>query len=210
MSHPFRRRSDAVAALPLVQKVFAANRVIAYPTETVYGLAGALTEAGLEAVNAIKGRSEHKPFLLLINSPAMLDQWGFEVSTTAERLMRTFWPGPLTLILPNRDLRIPRGLRGKASGVAVRWTPHPGVADLIGGLGHPLVSTSANPAGLPPATSAEQVDKYFAAAVHDRELEVFDGGYLVTTLPSTLVDCTGPGRIIREGEITQDQLHEYL
>ncbi len=202
MRYPFRRRSDVAHTAPIVQRQFAAGRLIAYPTETCYGLGGPLTDAALDLLAALKTIPADKPLLLLVSSRAMLGNWGFDVGPREAHLIDQWWPGPLTLILPNRDLRLPRRLRSAAVGVAVRWTSHPVVASLIEHLGHPLVSTSANPTGHPAARDVDTIERYFERAIRDRQLEILDGGTLTDSPPSTILDCTGPVlSVVREGVI---------
>ncbi len=202
MTFPFRRRSDVAKVFPVVERQFAADRLIAYPTETCYGLGGPLTDSALDLLAEVKQAPADKPLLLLVSSRGMLDDWGFEVGDREARLMSQWWPGPLTLILPNRDLRLPRRLRGPRAGVAVRWTSHAGVAALIDQLGYPLLSTSANPTGHPPALDVRTLEQYFARAIRDRYLEILDGGTLVDCPPSTLVDCTDQDlQVLRQGAI---------
>src|SRR5690606_23649382 len=103
---------------------------------------------------------------------------------------REFWPGPLTLVLRGGEGRLPERLRGVEGGIAVRWTAHAALADLVEALGMPITSTSANRPGGPPAPGAEAIVGLFPEAVASGALLVVDGGVLGNVLPSTLVDCT--------------------
>ena len=202
----FRTEADVVAAAPRVGAHLASGGLLAYPTETVYGLGSAPSERGLDRLALLKGRAANKPFLLLISGTAMLDAWGLALGRHGRALAREFWPGPLTLVLRGGEGKLPDRLRGEEGGIAVRWTSHAGMAKLIQALGHPLTSTSANRPGGPAAPGPERISELFPEAVRQGELLILDGGALGNVPPSTLVDCTGPvPRLVREGAIP---LHE--
>jgi L-threonylcarbamoyladenylate synthase len=183
--------------------------ILAYPTETVYGLGGGLEREAVQRLVAFKRRPPFKPFLLLIAGAAMLERLDLHLTKSASRLAARFWPGPLTLVLPGGERRVPDLLRGPEGGVAVRWTPHPGLQRLIAACGDALTSTSANRPGEAPAVSARQVLDFWLGDVRRGQLLVLDGGRLEPSLPSTVVDCTGPRpRVIRPGAIAAPLLRE--
>jgi L-threonylcarbamoyladenylate synthase len=93
----FRQAGDVDRVLPTVAEHLNANRILAYPTETVYGLGSAPTVPALHALAALKGRPRGKPFLLLIDGRPMAEEWGLAFPPAAEALAKAFWPGPLTL-----------------------------------------------------------------------------------------------------------------
>lgn len=199
---PFVTLADARAAVPRVKAHLRAGGLLAYPTETVYGLGSRPVDPDLRTLAALKGRAAGKPFLLLVASREMAEAQGLAMNESARALARTFWPGPLTLVLPGGSGRLPDLLRGPEGGIAVRWTSHAGVALLVGELGEPLTSTSANLPGAPPAPGADAILRDFAPAVADGRLLVLDGGVLGNQPPSTVVDCTGPlARVVRSGAI---------
>jgi L-threonylcarbamoyladenylate synthase len=199
---PFVTLADARAAVPRVQAHLRAGGLLAYPTETVYGLGSRPVDPDLRTLAALKGRAAGKPFLLLVASREMAEAQGLAMNESARALARAFWPGPLTLVLPGGSGRLPDLLRGPEGGIAVRWTSHAGVALLVGELGEPLTSTSANLPGAPPAPGADAILRDFAPAVADGRLLVLDGGVLGNQPPSTVVDCTGPlARVVRSGAI---------
>jgi L-threonylcarbamoyladenylate synthase len=107
---PFRTSADVAAALEPVRAHLAAGRLLGYPTETVYGLGSAPDAAALAALAALKGRPSKKPFLLLVSSRAMAAAWGLVFNTAARALADAFWPGPLTLVLPGGEGRLPDSL----------------------------------------------------------------------------------------------------
>ncbi len=207
MMLPFRNDTDARAAVPTVQAHLAADGLLAYPTETVYGLGSAPTETALNRLARLKGRAPHKPFLLLVSGTAMLEAWGLQLGAHARALAREFWPGPLTLVLRGGEGRLPNRLRGAEGGIAVRWTSQAQIARLIAALDHPLTSTSANRPGGPTAPGPERIAELFPEAVAKGDLLILDGGSLGNVPPSTLVDCTGAvPRLVREGAIPLAEL----
>lgn len=203
----FQSDAEIAAAVPLVKAHLAKGGLLAYPTETVYGLGSRALSSDVEALAALKGRRKDKPFLLLVSDRAMAEAQGLAFNASADALARAFWPGPLTLALPGGSGRLPDLLRGPEGGFAVRWTSHPGIARLVAGLGRPLTSTSANLPGQLPAPGAAAILRDFAPAVAAGQLLVLDGGVLGNRPPSTLVDCTRPmARLVREGAITLAEL----
>lgn len=207
MIHPFHSEADALAVAPTVAAHLAGGGVIGYPTETVYGLGSFAEESGLDALARLKSRPPSKPFLLLVADEEMLEQTGLVLTPSARRLAREFWPGPLTLALAGGEGRLPDRLRGPGGGIAVRWTSHPALAQLIRHLGRPITSTSANLPGNAPAPGAEGLVARFADAVRERHLLVLDGGVLGNVPPSTLVDCTTRiPLLVREGAIPRTEL----
>jgi L-threonylcarbamoyladenylate synthase len=204
---PFRSASEVDAAVPIVRNHLAGNGILAYPTETVYGLGSAPSVSALEALARLKGRAVGKPFLLLVSSRRMAEEWGLVFSPSARALSDAFWPGPLTLVLRGGEGRLPDQLRGREGGIAVRFTSHRGIAQLITELEYPITSTSANRPGAQPAPGADGLIAVFRADIDRGELLVLDGGVLGNVPPSTLVDCTGvTPRMVREGAIPRPEL----
>ncbi|HYT03303.1 MAG TPA: L-threonylcarbamoyladenylate synthase [Gemmatimonadales bacterium] len=203
----FRTDEEVAAALERAVAHLAAGGLLAYPTETVYGLGSRARLADVQALARLKGRQPGKPFLLLVADREMAEEQGLAFNEAASALARAFWPGPLTLVLPGGGGRLPHLLRGPEGGVAVRWTSHRGMARLVGALKEPVTSTSANLPGGAPAPGAEAIVRDFAPAVEAGTLLVLDGGVLGNSPPSTVVDCTRPTpRLIREGAITLAEL----
>ena len=208
---PFWSPEEVEAALTRVVTHVRAGGILAYPTETVYGFGGAPERAAVERIVRMKSRPPGKPFLLLIAASAMLDRLDLHLPPAAARLAARHWPGPLTLVLPGGERRVPARLRGPEGGVAVRWTPHPGLQRLIHALGDPITSTSANRPRRPPAASAQEVVRDWEAMVALGQLLVLDGGTLAPSEPSTVVDCTGRRpRVIRPGAIAAQVLRESV
>lgn len=203
----FRTEEQVTAALPQAVAHLTAGGLLAYPTETVYGLGSRARAREVRALARLKGRRPDKPFLLLVADRDMAEEQGLAFSDAASALARAFWPGPLTLVLPGGGGRLPDALRGPEGGIAVRWTSHGGMARLVRALGEPVTSTSANLPGSPPAPGAEAITRDFAPAVEAGTLLVLDGGVLGNSPPSTIVDCTQSApRLVREGALTLQEL----
>ncbi|MGE0554902.1 MAG: L-threonylcarbamoyladenylate synthase [Gemmatimonadales bacterium] len=208
---PFRTAADVDAAVSPVERHLTRGGLLGYPTETVYGLGSAPTEAGVDALAALKGRQRGKPFLLLIAGRQMAERYGLALNPAAVALATAFWPGPLTLVLPGGEGRLPDRLRGPEGGIAVRHTSHAGMARLITGLKFPVTSTSANRPGGPPAPGADRLVELFQDAVDQGRLLVLDGGVLGNVPPSTVVDCTGPlPQLVREGALPRAELRRAV
>ena len=208
---PFQSAADVAAAIPRVVAHLTAGGLLAYPTETVYGFGSRVLQADVAALAALKGRSAGKPFLLLISDRGMAEAHGLAFNASADALARAFWPGPLTLVLPGGSGQLPDLLRGPDGGIAVRWTSHQAIASLVGALGAPLTSTSANLPGQPPGPGADAIARDFAPAVESGVLLVLDGGVLGNRPPSTVVDCTRPrAQIVREGTLSVSELRRAV
>jgi tRNA threonylcarbamoyl adenosine modification protein (Sua5/YciO/YrdC/YwlC family) len=192
--------SQAVAALRR-------GDVIVFPTETLYGLgADALDDASVERVFHLKGRAPDNPIPILVAGEEMLRRVVSEITPTARKLMRRFWPGPLTLVLPaQKTISLP--LANRNGGVGVRMSRQPIAAQLVQELGHPLTATSANPSGEEPARNIMEAKSYFMGRVN-----VFlDGGPLTSKKGSTVVEVIGDlTKLIREGEISAAELEKFL
>ena len=186
-----------------------AGGVLAYPTETVYGFGGAVDYESVERLVKLKRRPSAKPILLLISASEMLTRLGLHLTSSAARIAARHWPGPVTLVLPGGERRVPDRLRGPEGGIAVRWTPHAGLTRLIRAYGDPITSTSANLPGVPPAMSATEILEQWSDAVTRGRIRVLDGGRLQPSNPSTVIDCTGlRPRVIRPGAVPAATLRE--
>jgi L-threonylcarbamoyladenylate synthase len=179
--------------------VLADGGLVAFPTETFYGLgACALCPAAVRRVFAAKGRPETKPVLLLVDSVEMVERLAAEIPAAARTLMHRYWPGPLTLVLPARDV-VPVELTAGSGTVGVRLSPHALATGLVRALGQPITAPSANPSGAPPPVTARDVLDGLAGVVD----LVLDAGSTAGGPPSTVLDVTvEPPRVIRRGPIT--------
>ena len=208
---PFWSPEEVEASLSGTIAHLDAGRVLAYPTETVYGFGGAADHDAVESLVAMKGRPPGKPFLILISGSDMIARLDLHLTSEAALLAARHWPGPLTLVLRGGERRVPARLRGPEGGVAVRWTSHRGLARLIAARGEPLTSTSANRPGVPPAMTAGEVVDQWGEQINRGVLRVLDGGRLTPSAPSTVVDCTGRRpRVIRPGAIPAAVLRESV
>jgi L-threonylcarbamoyladenylate synthase len=206
---PFWSAEEVASAMRRAIEQMELRRVLAYPTETVYGFGGAIDRDSVDALIALKGRPKGKPFLLLIAGSEMLEKLDLRLPSFATNLAARFWPGPLTLVLPGGEKRVPEALRGPEGGIAVRWTSHAALQRLIRAHGDAITSTSANRPGVPPATSAREIREQWSAAIARGTLRVLDGGTLEPSPPSTVVDCTGRApRVVRPGAISAAVLRE--
>ena len=197
-------------SLPTVVAHLKEGGLIGYPTETVYGLGGNVSEAAVRGVANLKGGEPGKPFLLISADTKMAEDLGLLFNASARALARAFWPGPLTLALPGGPT-LPAMLRGPEGGVAVRFTGHKDLARLVAAYGAPITSTSANRPGRPPAPGAEMLVSEFQPEVEAGQLLVLDGGVLGSVPPSTLVDCTqNEPRLVREGAIPREELRRLV
>lgn len=211
MTLPFRSETDVRAVVEPVRTHLDGGGLLAYPTETVYGLGSAPREGPLVALSALKGRPPRKPFLLLVSGRLMAETWGLVFPPAARAMADAFWPGPLTLVLRGGEGRLPDMLRGPEGGIAVRFTSHAGMALLVKLLGFPVTSTSANRPGGPPAPGVARLEELFQGAINDGTLLVLDGGVLGNVPPSTIVDCTAPTPVlIREGALPRAELRRAV
>jgi L-threonylcarbamoyladenylate synthase len=172
--------------------------VIAFPTDTVYGIgAHGLIGAAVERLYAIKERPNDKSIPLLLASADDVMQAVREVPPAARALMRRYWPGALTIVL-RKQPHLPDAVSGTDT-VAVRVPDHAVVRALIRALGAPLAATSANKSGHPELLDAEAI-----AATLGGQLDlILDGGPLHGGVPSTVVDARAePLRVLREGAIS--------
>ncbi len=187
-----------VRAIAAAAAVVEAGGLVAFPTESFYGLgADALDSDAVARVFEVKGRPEHKALLVLVDSIEMAAGLAARVSDGARALMARYWPGPLTLVLEAAD-RVPAGLTGGGSTIGVRMPGHAVARALVRSAGRPITAPSANPSEGPPALTAAAVRDYFEGRV---EL-ILDGGPTAGGAGSTVADCTvWPPRILRQGPV---------
>ena len=179
--------------------------IIAFPTDTVYGLGAlAFDNAAIESIYVAKDRPIEKAIPILIGDLSDLDQVAVDIPNMALRFADRFWPGPLTCIVPKRKTLPPAV--SATSTVAVRIPNHPDILSLLRAAG-PMAVTSANISGQPSPSTAEEV----YAQLNGRIPLILDGGKTPGGVPSTLVDCSGSEPIIlREGPITMQELLSAL
>ena len=182
---------------------FRAGGIIAYPTETFYGLCvDPFNELAIKALYEVKGRPPASPMPLIIGEASMLSSVVSEISPQAQKLINRFWPGPLTIVFRARP-GLPSILTAGTGTIAVRLSGSPCARRLSSTLSSPITSTSANPSGSPPATKAAGVLSYFDGSIDI----LIDGGGLKGMKGSTIVDATGERLVVlREGEIASSEI----
>ena len=178
--------------------VVGAGGLVAFPTESFYGLgADALDPGAIARVFEVKGRPENKPLLVLVDSVEMVEGLAARVSDGARALMARHWPGALTLVLPASG-RVPAGLTGGTGTLGVRMPGHAVARALVHAAARPITAPSANPTDAPPPLTATAVREYFDGRI---EL-ILDGGPTAGGAGSTIADCTvWPPRILRQGPV---------
>lgn len=181
--------------------------LVAFPTETVYGLGGdALNPEASQKIYAAKGRPSDNPLIVHIARKPDLYEIVSEVSEQAEKLMEKFWPGPLTLIFSKKD-KVPMETTGGLSTVAVRMPGDPVASAFIQAAGGFVAAPSANVSGRPSPTTAAHVMEDLKGRIE----MILDGGQAVIGLESTIVDVSVPGPVIlRPGFITRQMLEEAV
>jgi L-threonylcarbamoyladenylate synthase len=194
---------DAAVTL-LAANVISAGGVIAFRTDTFYGLgADPFNVAAVAKVRELKGREERKPILLLLADVSVVDRLIANRSKAFADFAGRFWPGPLTIVGP-AAAELPVEITAGTGTVGVRVPADSNVRELLRSCGGVLTATSANPAGRAPARSGKEVLEYFGKSVD----LVIDDGEVTATEPSTVVDVTvSPPRIIREGAIKAADLN---
>lgn len=208
---PFWSAEEVEASLAGTIAHLQGGGILAYPTETVYGFGTMIDRDAVNALVTLKKRPPAKPFLLLLSDTQMLARLGLHLTPSASMLAARHWPGPLTLVLPGGERRIPERLRGPEGGIAVRWTPHPGLQRMISALGDPITSTSANLPGQPPAVTAGEILTQWGQEVARGTIRLLDGGRLPPSDASTVVDCMGRHpRVVRPGALSAATLRQTV
>src|SRR5215218_3390648 len=181
--------------------------LVAFPTETVYGLgADADNPAALARLYAVKGRPGEHPVIVHIGAPAQLDEWGAEVPVVARLRGDALWPGPLTLVV-RRAARVLDGVTGGGDTVGVRVPDQPVALALLRAFGGGVAAPSANRFGhVSPTTAADVLDD-----LGDDVDVILDGGPSRVGVESTIVDCSRPEpAILRLGGVPRERVEELL
>lgn len=184
-----------------------AGELVAFPTETVYGLGADASNAdAVRKVFAAKGRPANHPLIVHIGDAVQLADWARGISPAAHTLAQKFWPGPLTLVL-KRNPRVPDAVTGGQDTVALRVPSHPVAQALLRKFGGGVAAPSANRFGRVSATTAAHVHEEFGDSV----VCVLDGGAADVGIESTIVDCTRDTPVLlRPGWITPQQIEAAL
>jgi L-threonylcarbamoyladenylate synthase len=188
--------------------------LVAFPTETVYGLgADATNKDAIARIYKVKGRPEGHPLIVHISSIGNLDKWARDIPEYAVNLARTFWPGPMTLILPRTDLA-KDFITGSQDNVGVRIPSHTVALALLkefeslGGLG--VAAPSANRFGAVSPTTAAAVEIELAKFLSEKD-QILDGGPCLVGVESTIINCTqNKPSILRPGAVTKEMIEDTL
>jgi len=197
------------AALALKQ-----GHLVAFPTETVYGLgADATNEKAVARIYEVKGRPTDHPLIVHISSMELMDKWASEIPAYAIKLARAFWPGPMTLILPRTQLA-KDFITGGQNNVGIRVPAHIVALELLkdfeeqGGAG--VAAPSANRFGKVSPTTAEAVELELGDFLDSKD-QILDGGSCKVGIESTIIDCTRSiATILRPGAITKEMIQEVI
>ncbi|MDP3186009.1 MAG: L-threonylcarbamoyladenylate synthase [Anaerolineales bacterium] len=197
--------AQAPSTLPRALAILRGGGLVAFPTDTVYGVGAlAFDAAAVEKIYEAKGRSTEKAIPILLGDTADLEKVTAQVSEMALRLAGRFWPGPLTLVVPKHP-SIPDALSPLPT-VGVRVPDHPVARALLRAAG-PMAVTSANLSGQASPSTAEEV----LVQLVGRIALIIDGGKTPDGVPSTVVNCAGAEpQILREGPITLAQIKAIL
>ncbi len=193
--------------LQLAKMVFQQGGIVAFPTETSYGLAvDPFKQQALEGLFVLKERPKEKPVLVVINHLDQLNLLVNEIPDIFKPLMERYWPGPLTLIFPATS-GLPSLLTGETKTVGVRLTSHPLAAQFIDAVGGPVTATSANLSGITPCVRAEEVRSSFKVGLDF----VLDGGPTTGGPASTILACFGDVVwLVRDGAVPFREVQEIL
>lgn len=219
---PALRRSPSARKIPVTSRTVPADSpdairraaesirtggLVAFPTETVYGLGGdALNPEAVAKIFAVKRRPRFDPLIVHVSDPGMLDRIVAGVSNDAQKLIAAFWPGPLTVLFPKRRI-VPDLVTAGLPTVAVRIPAHPVARALIQEANTPIAAPSANPFGYVSPTTAQHV----ADGLGEGLDVILDGGSCPIGVESTIVSLVGPHPILlRPGGITLDRLEAVL
>lgn len=181
--------------------------LVALPTETVYGLAAdGLNTRAVEAIYEAKGRWEGKPLSVFVTDMEMVERLCRNIPEEAYRLAEAFWPGPLTLVLPDAGV-VSDTVTAGGNTLGVRCPDHPITLEVVRRLGRPLAAPSANPSGLPSPKDARAVLMGLSGKLD----AVVDGGPCTVAVESTIVDLTERApRILRQGGLEAAKIWAVL
>jgi L-threonylcarbamoyladenylate synthase len=200
-------KSDLEKQIKKAISILKKGGVVAYPTDTVYGLGACMTDtAAVDRIFQVKGRPRGMALPVLLADKVQMESIVTSVPMSALRLADEFFPGALTIILPKSDI-VPDIITGGGRTVAFRIPDHPVPLALIKGLGKPIVGTSANLSGQPSALTAAEVQ----AQIGDKIDMVIDGGRCPGGIESTVIDLSGKKPVVRrQGAISIEKLRKIL
>lgn len=179
------------------------GKVIAYPTETIYGLgADVFNKKAVKRIYDLKARDPGLPISILVADLKMMREVVSEVPDSALPLMRKFWPGALTICLPAAP-SVAKGFVTTTGKVGIRISAHPVAAAIVSAFGRPITTTSANLTYFPPSLSVKHIERYFGTKIPC----IVDGGECEPSRGSTVVDVAEETmRVIRDGAVSADEV----
>ncbi len=194
-------------AFSMASDILRNGGLVAFPTETVYGLGGnALDPRASEKIYAAKGRPSDNPLIVHIANRADVAELASEIPPIAEKLMDRFWPGPMTIIFNKKDI-VPKETTGGLDTVAIRMPSHPDAARLIRESGVYIAAPSANASGRPSPSTAQHVEEDLSGRID----MILDGGPVDIGIESSIIDVTGDVPVIlRPGFITRKDFSELI
>ena len=203
----FISKCDATVIQGASQALSQGN-LIAFPTETVYGLgADATNPDAVKRIYEVKGRPSDHPLIVHIASLDQMDQWAIDIPEHAIKLARDFWPGPMTLVL-KRSTKAKDFITGGQDTVALRVPAHPIALSLLQEFKEGIAAPSANRFGSVSPTTAEAVEEELKDYLSPQDL-ILDGGQCLVGVESTIIDCTKQTPfILRPGAITSAMIEE--
>jgi L-threonylcarbamoyladenylate synthase len=204
---PTHTAAQFAAAAERAVALLRAGEVVALPTETVYGLAAnALDERAVAKIYEIKGRPAYNPIIIHVSDSEMARRYVTHWPESAAQLAKSFWPGPLTMVLP-RAQNVPDIVTAGGATLGVRWPSHPFMQAVIRACGFPLAAPSANLSNSISPTNAQHVSKQLG----DQLALIVDGGQAQVGIESTVVDlAVQPPRVLRPGMIHEESLRAAL
>ena len=201
--HPEQDKNAVAEAAAILRR----GGLLGIPTETVYGLgADALNEDAVRRIYEAKGRPQDNPLIIHVPSADWLERYCQNVPPAAYRLAERFWPGPLTMILPRRDI-VPLRTTGGLETVGVRCPDHPVTLAIIEAAGVPVAAPSGNTSGRPSPTTAQHMMEDMMGRIDG----IVDGGPCAVGVESTIIDLTvQPPRLLRPGGLPLEALEQVL
>lgn len=193
--------------LEKAKQIIENDGVVAFPTDTVYGLAcSAFSEKAIDTLYNLKDRDSKKPLIVMIPENYNLENIVKEITPNAEKLMKKFWPGALTIIFISKNI-LPKNATGGLETVGVRLPALQDTIDLLNYINTPIFTTSANISGQPSPITAQEVYNYFNGKLP----LIIDKGVCDKKLPSTIVDLsTNQIKILRVGSISEAEIYNTL
>ncbi len=200
-------QASDLAAIKEAGAIIRRGGLVAFPTETVYGLGGnALDPEAAAKIYAAKGRPSDNPLIVHVARPEEIEDLVADIPMVAEKLIEHFWPGPLTLVFPAAK-KVPRKTTGGLDTVAIRMPAHPVALAFIEASAYPIAGPSANLSGRPSPTTAQHVIADLAGRID----MIIDSGHTGVGVESTVLDVTvNPPQVLRPGGLTLEQLRQVV